>query len=523
LMTETQDQVSIQNTTIPDLTLDSLVNTRNFFGSTQGNYPLEYTDNMKVRLQAKINSEYKRIHNRKPTQKDGVEKDAAVVPDYEKDIKNITTNIQSVQVAKPKQETKKSAKNASDVIIEEETQITQGPKTDIERMIEGLPKSKQEMLSKIPSKFLIFGKKEEQEPSRETALVPSEGGHIIPFEAPRAGTVALAKIRRTVKPTWHAPWKLMRVISGHQGWVRCVAIDPSNQFFVTGSNDRTIKFWDLASGKLKLTLTGHISAVRGLALSSKHAYLYSCSEDKTVKCWDLEYNKIVRNYNGHLSGVYSLSLHPQLDILATGGRDSVVRLWDCRTKSQIHVFSGHTNTISSIISQEYEPQFVSGSHDHMIRLWDVGTGKTIETLTNHKKAIRGMRFHHEEYTFVSAASDNMKVWKCPEGEFLRNVSGHNSILNDVAINQDNVLVSCADDGSMNFWDWKSGYNFQQIHSKPQPGSISSEAGIFCAEFDKSSLRLITGECDKTIKIWKEDEEATEETHPVDPNWRPSFR
>jgi pleiotropic regulator 1 len=27
-------------------------------------------------------------------------------------------------------------------------------------------------------------------------------------------------------------------------------------------------------------------------------------------------------------------------------------------------------------------------------------------------------------------------------------------------------------------------------------------------------RLITGECDKTIKIYKEDEEATEETHPI---------
>jgi len=51
-----------------------------------------------------------------------------------------------------------------------------------------------------------------------------------------------------VKPEWHRPWKLMRVIAGHKGWVRCIAMDPGNQFFVTGSTDRTIKFWDLASG-----------------------------------------------------------------------------------------------------------------------------------------------------------------------------------------------------------------------------------------------------------------------------------
>jgi pleiotropic regulator 1 len=35
------------------------------------------------------------------------------------------------------------------------------------------------------------------------------------------------------KPEWHAPWKLYRVISGHQGWVRSVTVDPSNEWFVT--------------------------------------------------------------------------------------------------------------------------------------------------------------------------------------------------------------------------------------------------------------------------------------------------
>ena len=33
----------------------------------------------------------------------------------------------------------------------------------------------------------------------------------------------------------------MRVISGHLGWVRCIAVDPSNDWFATGSGDRTIK------------------------------------------------------------------------------------------------------------------------------------------------------------------------------------------------------------------------------------------------------------------------------------------
>ena len=36
------------------------------------------------------------------------------------------------------------------------------------------------------------------------------------------------------KPVWHAPWKLMRVISGHLGWVRSVTVEPGNEWFATG-------------------------------------------------------------------------------------------------------------------------------------------------------------------------------------------------------------------------------------------------------------------------------------------------
>lgn len=95
-----------------------------------------------------------------------------------------------------------------------------------------------------------------------------------------SNALALHKTTRTIKPTYHPQWKLVRVISGHLGWVRSVAVEPGNKWFATGAGDRVIKIWDLASGELKLSLTGHISTVRGLAVSPRHPYLFSCGEDK---------------------------------------------------------------------------------------------------------------------------------------------------------------------------------------------------------------------------------------------------
>ncbi|XP_018798536.1 PREDICTED: pleiotropic regulator 1 [Bactrocera latifrons] len=322
------------------------------------------------------------------------------------------------------------------------------------------------------------------------------------------------------KPTWHAPWKLSRVISGHLGWVRCIAVEPGNEWFATGAGDRVIKIWDLASGKLKLSLTGHVSTVRGLAVSTKHPYLFSCGEDRQVKCWDLEYNKVIRHYHGHLSAVYSMALHPTIDVLATCGRDSTARIWDMRTKANIHTLTGHTNTVASVVAQATNPQIITGSHDSTVRLWDLAAGKSVCTLTNHKKSVRSIVLHPTLYMFASASPDNIKQWRCPEGNFVQNISGHNAIVNCMAVNADGVLVSGGDNGTMFFWDWRTGYNFQRFQAPVQPGSMDSEAGIFAMCFDQSGSRLITAEADKTIKIYKEDNEASEETHPV--NWRPEI-
>ncbi|KAH7573561.1 hypothetical protein ACOSP7_007307 [Xanthoceras sorbifolium] len=351
---------------------------------------------------------------------------------------------------------------------------------------------------------------------KNTAVIPSSASSERNFST----SAIMERIpSRWPRPVWHAPWKCYRVISGHLGWVRSVAFDPSNTWFCTGSADRTIKIWDVAKGTLKLTLTGHIEQVRGLAVSNKHTYMFSAGDDKQVKCWDLEQNKVIRSYHGHLSGVYCLGLHPTIDILFTGGRDSVCRVWDIRTKMQIFALSGHDKTVCSVFTRPTDPQVVTGSHDSTIKFWDLRYGKTMLTLTHHKKSVRAMALHPTEDCFASASAENIKKFNLPKGEFLHNMlSQQKTIINAMAVNEDGVLATGGDNGSMWFWDWKSGHNFQQSQTIVQPGSLDSEAGIYALCYDVTGSRLVSCEADKTIKMWKEDENATPETHPV--NFKP---
>src|SRR5437762_4994268 len=91
-----------------------------------------------------------------------------------------------------------------------------------------------------------------------------------------------------------------------------------------------------------------------------------------------------------------------------------------------------------------------------------------------------------------------------------------------------AYFTIGDNGSISFWDWKSGHRFQSLETTAQPGSLDAEAGLMSSTFDQTGLRLICGEADKTsmslflplllkltrriVKIWKQDDEATPDTH-----------
>lgn len=75
---------------------------------------------------------------------------------------------------------------------------------------------------------------------------------------------------------------------------------------------------------------------------------------------------------------------------------------------------------------------------------------------------------------------------------------------------------------MNFWDnyYNTRYCFQKTETVAPPGRLETENGIYTTAFDLAGTRLVTGEADKTSKIWKQSEDASTLTHPVDmASWR----
>ena len=65
------------------------------------------------------------------------------------------------------------------------------------------------------------------------------------------------------------------------------------------------------------------------------------------------------------------------------------------------------------------------------------------------RSVRAMAKHPIEYAFASGGADNIKKFRLPRGEFLHNMlQNQGTIVESMALNEDGVLVSGGNNGSM---------------------------------------------------------------------------
>ncbi len=71
---------------------------------------------------------------------------------------------------------------------------------------------------------------------------------------------------------------------------------------LSGSDDKTLKLWDAATGALLRTFEGHTDVVTSVAFSPDGTRVLSGSGDKTLKLWDAATGALLRTFEGHAGG-----------------------------------------------------------------------------------------------------------------------------------------------------------------------------------------------------------------------------
>jgi pleiotropic regulator 1 len=76
----------------------------------------------------------------------------------------------------------------------------------------------------------------------------------------------------------------IHTLVGHTSTVSSVVCQATDPQIITGSNDQTVRLWDLAAGKSMCTLTHHKKSVRSVVLHPK-LYMFASASPDNIKQW----------------------------------------------------------------------------------------------------------------------------------------------------------------------------------------------------------------------------------------------
>ncbi|KAH9920244.1 WD40 repeat-like protein [Epithele typhae] len=216
-------------------------------------------------------------------------------------------------------------------------------------------------------------------------------------------------------------------------------------FMFTGSQDRTIKMWDLSAVSLAAddedgdepvkckslaTHKAHDKDINALDVAPNDRLLVSGSQDRTAKVWAIEHVpgagarpargelKLLGTCTGHKRGVWCVRFGRAERVLATGSGDRTVRLWSLDDFTCVRTFEGHTNSVLRVDFLSAGMQLVSAAGDGLVKLWTVRDETCVATLDAHEDKVWALAVSGDEQTIVSAAADSaVTFWRdCTEEE-----------------------------------------------------------------------------------------------------------
>jgi len=201
-------------------------------------------------------------------------------------------------------------------------------------------------------------------------------------------------------------------LHGHGHYVSDVVLSSDGNFALSGSWDKTLRLWDLATGKATRRFEDHTKDVMSVAFSADNRQIVSGSRDRSIKLWNtLAQCKYTIQEEGHEDWVSCVRFSPcNLNpVIVSCGWDKYVKVWNLTNCKLKHNFIGHNQYVNNVTMSPDGSLCASGGRDCKALLWDLNEGKHLYTL-DHTDTINSLCFSPNRYWLCAATGPTIKIW-----------------------------------------------------------------------------------------------------------------
>ncbi|MFX0053059.1 MAG: hypothetical protein ACFE8U_17430, partial [Candidatus Hermodarchaeota archaeon] len=284
------------------------------------------------------------------------------------------------------------------------------------------------------------------------------------------------------------------IANAHTNEILAITIDPTNTFMVSGSADKHVKVWNIASRREIRNMTEHGGSVNSLCFTGN--ILVSGSNDDTIKIWNLGLGNIKEKLIGHDASVNSVDFNANGTLIASGSVDTNITVWNLESGDILWI--DESNFINSVdFSPTNNSLLVAGSRSDTvnIQLWDVDSN-TFIPLSNQTSFVEAVAFHPNGRFFVSGSRDrSIALWDVKTKKTIDSIKFPTISTYSLSLGfnpSGSILVSGLNNGSLVFLDFQTFTPFLTLnnHSDEITSVSFSPDGEYIISGSKNSTILV---------------------------------
>jgi WD40 repeat protein len=286
--------------------------------------------------------------------------------------------------------------------------------------------------------------------------------------------------------------KLLRILGGHNSWVRFAIFSPDGKLAITASGSK-VHIFELATGEQKRILDVHKAEVTSLACSQDGKLVLMACSDRTARVYEVMSGKKKQILGEHSDDFFSANFSPDDKLVLTTSRENV-RLFEVQSGRQLQVFREPNGWINSAVFSSEGRYILTSNMDNAARIWDVSGGRELHNFKGKTCDVNIAVLSSDENYALLAGDTAAIIFDVFHGIVVHSFSGHFMEIASATISSDDKMIMTTGDFSARIYSAIDGKDLHTLN-----GHMS---WVWYAEFCQNGKYALTASMDSTVRIWE---------------------